>query len=111
VVKHPAINTVLERLKRLEPETQVQMAEDVKRLLDHPGWPIIKQFLDEALKVSEEKLAGFGGIAPYEQITSQQGFYRGLLTASMIPQAVIESGERAQTELTQIAAAMENAHE
>lgn len=107
MVKHPAINSVLERLNRLEPETRVEMAEAVKGLLEHPGWPVVKKLVDEALSVSEAKLAGWGGIPPYEQITAQQGYHRGLLTVSLTPQAIIESGERAQTELAQIVRAQE----
>lgn len=110
-MEHPAILTYLAGLLKLEPETRVEMARHIKGLTEHPGWAVFEQLLTQAVEDNRMQVEGWKPTKSYEDLTRAQGYFRGLVSASMIPKAVLEAGARAETELAQIVASMENAHE
>lgn len=96
-----AQNIILTRLDRLDPETRTDQAKHIRSLVEHPGWAVyhglLSQALEDAREVVELKLL------EHVEYAAQHGRIRGLKFASEIPGAVIESGDRANHELRQIA--------
>lgn len=97
-----AQNTILTYLDRLDPETRVEMAAHVKALVEHPGWNVFSKLLDDRIQTARDVVEF--KLYPLDEYASQHGNIRGLRFAASIPGAVIESGERANHELRQIAA-------
>lgn len=97
-----AQNLILTHLSKVDPETRADQAMDMRALVQHPGWAVYTRILEKALgdarDVVELKLL------EHVEYASQHGRIRGLKFAADIPGAVIESGDRANIELRQIAA-------
>lgn len=102
----PALNQVITQLMKRPPEERLEMARSLTDTMNTPGWDVFTQLLEQIVTDRRRQIE-WAPIAAYEEMVSRAATLRGLLTAQSLPEAVLESGDRANEELRRIVAAQE----
>lgn len=106
MVPRPAIyNKVLGRLRDNAAEDTIQMGEQVRSLMDHPGWGFVQDFLTQMageLDVLVEQ--GVHQQAEYAAMIAERRTLRNL---QAVADAIVEAGQVAEKQLIEMASQME----
>ena len=100
----PYANSFLSRLAKNRPEDNIELARDVREMVEHPGWGIVMGLLAEYSAELEARLeTGTHEHAVYAARVSERKAMKAPLDAAA---AIIEQGSRSERDLQALVASM-----